>query len=708
MSRLIGFALTQRLLMLLLTALLAGGGYLAFKNLPIDAFPDVSPTQVKIIIKAPGMTPEEVEARITAPVEVELLGIPHQVMLRSIAKYALSDITLDFEEGTDIYWARQQVAERLNGVWENLPAGVSGGIAPMTTPLGEMFMFTVEGGGLSLMERRNLLDWTLRPALRTVPGVADVNALGGFVRSFEVVPDSARLSARGITQARLHEALAANNRNDGAGRMNAGEEALMVRSEGRIRTLDDVRAIVVANAGGIPVTVGDVAKVRIGALTRYGAVTQNGRGEAVEGLVLGLRGANARKVVEGVQAKLDELQPSLPDGVKVNVFYDRGRLVERAVGTVSEALAEATVLVLVLLVLFLGNLRAALTVALVLPLAALITFILMRLFGLSANLMSLGGLAIAIGMLVDAAVVVVENVVTQLADERKVRQLPRLHLVFRAAREVAVPVTSGIVIIMIVFLPLLTLQGLEGKLFIPVALTIVFALGGSLLMSLTVIPVLASFLLGKVSHEEPWLVRRLHGLYGPALNWALAHGRTVVAVALVLLVVTGFVYTRIGKTFMPTMDEGDMIVQLEKLPSITLEQSTALDLKVQKALLDKVPEVTRVVARTGSDEIGMDPMGLNETDSFLVLKPRDQWQAPDKEALKEKIRGALQDLPGINFGFTQPIEMRVSEMLTGVRGDLAVKLYGTDLAVLNDKAAAIAETLRGISGAEDVLTTRNE
>ncbi|MGA7799437.1 MAG: CusA/CzcA family heavy metal efflux RND transporter [Gammaproteobacteria bacterium] len=708
MGRLISFALTQRLLMLLFTVLLAGGGYLAFKGLPIDAFPDVSPTQVKIIIKAPGMTPEEVEARITAPVEVELLGIPKQVMLRSVAKYALSDITLDFEEGTDIYWARQQVAERLNGVWEKLPQGITGGIAPMTTPLGEMFMFTVEGDNLSLMERRNLLDWTIRPALRTVPGVADVNALGGFVRSFEVVPDNARLSARGLTMADLRDALAANNRNDGAGRMNEGEEALMVRSEGRIRNLDDVRNIVVASHKGMPIAVADVADVRIGAMTRYGAVTQNGEGEAVEGLVLSLRGANARTVVEGVRAKLDELQSALPEGVSVKVFYNRGTLVERAVGTVSEALMEAIALVLVLLVLFLGNLRAALTVALALPLAALITFILMSWFGLSANLMSLGGLAIAIGMLVDAAVVVVENVVTELADERKVQQLPRLHLVYRAAREVAAPVTSGILIIMIVFLPLLTLQGLEGKLFIPVALTIVFALGGSLLMSLTVIPVLASFLLGKVSHEDPWLVRKLHGIYTPALDWALAHGRAVVICALVLLGVTALVYTQIGKTFMPTMDEGDMIVQLEKLPSITLEQSTALDLKIQKALLEKVPEVIRVVARTGSDEIGMDPMGLNETDSFLVLKPREQWRMPDKEALKEEIRKVLVDIPGVNFGFTQPIEMRVSEMLTGVRGDLAVKLYGSDLGVLNQKAEQIAQTLRAVPGAEDVLTTRNE
>ncbi|MGD8380028.1 MAG: efflux RND transporter permease subunit, partial [Gammaproteobacteria bacterium] len=492
MARLIQFALTQRLLVLLFVALIVGLGVMSYRQLPVDAFPDVSPTQVKIIIKAPGMTPEEVEARITAPVEVELLGIPHQVMLRSTAKYALSDITLDFAEGTDIYWARQQVAERLSGVWSNLPAGISGGVAPMTTPLGEMFMFTVEGGDLSLMERRNLLDWTLRPALRTVPGVADVNALGGEVRSFEVVPDNTRLAARGISLLALRDALASNNRNDGAGRMNDGEEALLVRAEGRIRTLDDLRQIVVADRHGTPVTVDDVATVRLGAVTRYGAVTEDGRAEAVEGLVLGLRGANARQVVAGVRARLAELQPTLPAGVKVRVFYDRGDLVKRAVGTVTRALQEAIVLVLILLALFLGNLRAALTVALAPPLAALITFILMSWFGMSANLMSLGGLAIAIGMLVDGAVVVVENVITHLAEQGHSKRLPRLHIIYRAVREVAAPVTSGILIIVIVFLPLLTLQGLEGKLFGPVAITIVFALSGSLVLSLSVIPVLAS------------------------------------------------------------------------------------------------------------------------------------------------------------------------------------------------------------------------
>lgn len=707
LARLIQFALTQRLLMLVAVALLLGLGLMSFRALPIDAFPDVSTTQVKIIIKAPGMTPEEVESRITAPIEVEMLGLPKQTMLRAVAKYALTDITVDFAEGTDIYWARQQVAERLNGVWDKLPTDISGGIAPMTTPLGEMFMFIIEGDQLSLQEKRSLLDWVIRPQLRTVPGVADVNALGGLVRSFEVIPDNARMVARSVTLDDLQQALTQNNSNDGAGRLEDGEEALLVRSEGRFLTLEDVGNTVVRSEQGMPLRVMDIAEVRIGALTRYGAVTSNGEQEAVQGLVLGLRGANAQQLVKGVKLKLAEMAPTLPEGVSINVFYDRSSLVERAVNTVSKALLEAIVLVLILLVLFLGNLRAALTVALVLPLAALVTFILMRQFGISANLMSLGGLAIAIGMLVDAAVVVVENIVSHLADEQRTQKLPRLHLIYRAVKEVSLPMTSGILIIIIVFLPLLTLQGLEGKLFSPVALTIVFALGGSLLLSLTVIPVIASFLLKEVSHEEPWLVRKAQALYQPALHWALKHGRQVAFGALAALVLTAVVYTQIGKTFMPTMDEGDIIIGVEKLPSVNLQQSVETDLMIQRAIMAEVPEVAGVYSRVGSDELGLDPMGLNQTDNFLVLKPQNEWRVSTKEGLIDHLREVMAGIPGIAFSFTQPIDMRVNEMILGVRGDLAIKIFGTDLGVLNQKAEEIIAILHSIKGSEDVYTAQN-
>ncbi|MEE9396121.1 MAG: CusA/CzcA family heavy metal efflux RND transporter [Methylococcales bacterium] len=708
MASLIQFALTQRTLIILAVLLLIGSGYYSAKELPVDAFPDVSPVQVKIIVKARGMTPEEIESRITTPIELELLGIPQQVMLRSIAKYALTDITLDFAEGTDIYWARQQVTERLTAVWGSLPEGIEGGIAPMTTPLGEMFMFTIDSDNVSLMERRRIMDWVIRPALRTVQGVADVNALGGLVRSYEVIPDNDRMTRRGVTMEQMAEALRTNNRNDGAGRLHEGEETLLVRAEGRIKTLEDVRNIAVKVVDNLPIIVGDIATVRIGALTRFGAVTQDGKGETVEGLVLSLRGANTRQVVNEIREKLAEITPSLPEGVSINIFYDRSNLVNLAIKTVSNSLYQAIFLIVLLLLLFLGNLSAAFTVSLILPLSTLFAVIIMSKLGMTANLMSLGGLAIAIGMLVDSAIVVVDNITMQLANRKKTEHLPRLHIIYRATREVATPITSGTLIVIIVFLPLLTLQGLEGKLFSPMALTIVFALSGALLLALTVIPVFASFFLRTVSDKEPWLSKKLHSIYAPLLAASLIHRKVIYFVTGAFLILTVFGFTQIGKSFLPSMDEGDIVVQTEKLPSITLKQSVEIDSKVQSAILAEIPEVTRIISRVGSDEIGLDPMSLNETDAFFVLKPKDQWQADDKEALTEKIRKVLDTIPGIAYGFTQPIEMRVSEMLTGVRGDVAVKVFGTDLNTLDETAKKIAKVLQTIPGASDIFKSQNE
>ena len=701
------FALARRWLMLVLALVLAGLGVRAFQQLPIDAFPDVSTTQVKLILKAPGMTPQEVEARITQPVETELLGIPHQTILRSLSKNALVDITVDFEEGTDIYWARQQVAERFANVKGDLPANVSGGLAPISTPLSELFMFTIEGP-LTLAEKRTLLDWTIRPQLRALPGVADVNALGGHVATFAVSPDSAALAARGVTLDELRTALETNTRNNGAGRVNEGEETWVVRVSGGIGSLDDLRHIGVKTVAGVVVTVGDVARVEMDALTRYGAVTQNGQGEAVEGLVIGLKGVNAGVLIKNVKAKLAEIQATLPEGVSVSPFYDRAQLVDRAVGTVSKALLEAAVLVVILLLLFLGNLRAAIVVALILPLSVLATFVLMRQFGLSANLMSLGGLAIAIGLLVDAAVVVVENIVAHLAHDPENTEIRPAQRVLWAVQEVASPVASGIAIIAIVFLPLLTLEGLEGKLFTPVALTIVFALAASLLLALTVIPVLASWLLKQTAHEDPWLLRKAQGVYVPLLDHALTRPKIVYITAGVLMLAAAGVYPLIGKTFMPVMDEGDILVQLEKLPSISLEESVAQDLRVQQALLKNVPEIRRIVARVGADELGLDPMSLNDTDSFLVLKPIAEWRKPDKEWLTGEIRKVVEGFPGIAHNFTQPIDMRVSEMLTGSRGDVAIKIFGPDLATLNRLAGEIFRAVEKVPGASDVYTQQNE
>jgi cobalt-zinc-cadmium resistance protein CzcA len=626
-------------------------------------------------------------------------------VVRSQSKYAIADITLDFEEGTDIYWARQQVNERLSGVLASLPSSVDGGLAPITTPLGEVFMFTIEGD-ISLTEKRTLLDWTIRPTLRSIKGVADVNALGGMVKSFEVIPDMAALAARSISLAELQHALEVNNRNDGAGRISENEEALLVRTEGNIRTLDDVRAISLGMRGGLPVRVGDVALVQIGSLTRYGSVTKDGKDEAVEGLVLSLRGANARELVDNVIEQINELNQHLPKGVVIKPFYNRGDLVERAIGTVTKALGEAIVLVLILLFLFLGNLRAAFVVAVILPLSALSTFVLMHFFGLSANLMSLGGLAIAIGLLVDAAVVVVENIEARIA-EHKHHELSLPNLILQAASEVAAPVTAGIAIIVIVFLPLLSLQGLEGKLFTPVALTIVFALASSLILSLTVIPVLSSFILKQVVHETPWLVRHLDQFYSKVLEWSLRNQRTVLTSAIFALLLAAIAFPFIGKSFMPTLDEGDVLMQLEKLPSINLKKSNEIDMALQRRILQEVPEVKNIIARVGSDEIGLDPMGLNETDTFMVLKPQSEWRHPDKQKLIDQLRQIGNDFPGLNTSFTQPIEMRTSEMLSGVRGDVAVKIYGPDLQVLNSLAQKMVTLLKNIPGNEDVITVKN-
>ncbi|MEE4192045.1 MAG: efflux RND transporter permease subunit [Halieaceae bacterium] len=701
---LIRFALTQRLFIGVLTLCLLVAGLRAWIQIPIDAFPDISPTQVKVIIKAPGMTAEEIERRVTRPIETELLGIPRQAILRSTTKYAITDITLDFQAGTDIYWARQQVNERLASVRDQLPATVTGGVAPMSTPLSEMFMFTLENPGLSLMQRRQLLDWEVRPALRTVPGVADVNILGGYARTYSVRLDPARLAQLGLDLADVRQAIVANNRNVGVGRIEQGNDVLVVRTEGRLVEPADMDDIVVVSPLGDAYRLGDIAETGIGHLARYGAVTADGE-ESAEALVIALKNSNTGAVVSGVKARLAALEGSLPPGTRLNVFYDRTGLIDTAIGTISSALVQAVVLVIGLLALFMGNLRAALVVSLSLPLAALATFLLMRVFGLSANLMSLGGLVIAIGMIVDSSVVVVENAVSRLNEGAR---LPRLHVIYRACKEVAVPVVSGTLIVIIVFSPLLMLKGLEGKLFSPVALTIVFAMLAALLMALTVIPVLASLLLGKGAAGLPRFMQWLQARYRASLARVLDTPAVLVAVLgfLLLLSITLFVFT--GKTFMPVMDEGDIIVQLEKSPSISLAASVALDQQVERALLDAVPEIRQIVARTGSDELGLDPMGLNETDIFMELAPRDQWQLADKQAIESKIREVLLGFPGISFGFTQPIQMRISEMLTGSSGDVSIKIFGEDLNELAQLVDRAARVVRDVDGAVDVRAAVTE
>ncbi len=703
-AALIRFALIQRLMILLLAAAVTVGGMWAFRSLPIDAFPDISSPQVMVVVKAPGMAPEEVEARISFPIEMEMQGLPRQTVLRSTTKYALASVILDFEDGTDIYWARAQVVERLNQVWSSLPAGVSGGLAPITTPLGEVYMYRIVGTGYSNQELRSLQDWVIRPRLRTVDGAADVNSLGGEVRAFEVVPDPRRLALHGLGLDEIEQAIEKNNRNAGGDRINRGEEMLLVRTVGQLRNAEDIGNVTVTTRAGTPVRIKDVANVRLGALTRYGAVTANGEGEAVTGLVLLRKGANSRTTVEGVKRELAALKTALPKGVQIEPFYDRTELINEAVWTVEKALGEAVLLVLAVLIVLLGNLRAAITVALILPLSVLATFILMRVFGVSANLMSLGGLAIAIGILVDAAVVVVENVHMQLSHAPP--GVSRRHLVYRATLEVATPVISGVLIIIVVFLPLFSLTGLEGKMFTPLAVTISFALLGSLVLSLTAIPVLASFLMKGGQHGDGRVLGALKRAYLPVMRWALKHRARAVGGALAALVLAAALFPFIGREFMPVMDEGTTVIIIEKSSSVSLERSLAMDQPIHKALMELAP-VTGMVSRTGADELRLDPMGLYQTDNFLLTKPRSEWGMSLAEFQKQ-LRGKLERFKDweLDIAFTQPIDMRTSEMLTGVRAAMAIKLFGDDLALLEEKSRQIEQIVTRIPGAVDIFRGR--
>ena len=700
------FSLIQRLMIGLVTLGITAAGIWSFKSLPIDAFPDISAPQVQVIIKAPGMSPTEVEQRITFPIEMEMQGIPGQTVLRSTTKYSLSVIVIDFEDDMDIYLARNLVTERLNQVWSSLPDGIEGGLAPITTPLGEIFMYRIIGEDYTNQELRSLQDWVIRPHLRKVEGVADVNSLGGEVRTYEVAIKPKALVKHGISIDEVEHALMQSNRNAGGDRINQNDEVLLVRTVGKLQNIDDIKEITVRTRYGEPVHVSDVADVRVGSMTRYGAVTADGEGEVVTGLVLLRKGANSLQAVAGTKEALESLKAILPQGVSIESFYDRTDLITEAVWTVEKALGEAVILVLLVLIIMLGDIRSALTVALILPLSVLFTFIMMKLFDVSANLMSLGGLAIAIGILVDAAVVVVENIHTQFS--KAPEGVSRLHLVYRAVMEVSSPVISGILIIVAVFLPLFSLTGLEGKMFSPLAITITFALIGSLILSLTVIPVLASLFMrvharGHADQADGRLMRVLKFLYLPMMEAALRFRKSAVLLALVALIATATLFPHIGKEFMPIMDEGSTVILLEKDPAITLEKSLQKDAPIQQAMME-LPEVIGVTSRTGADELRMDPMGLNQTDNFLVTLPREEWTI-SLQQFQENLREKLSRFDDIDYAFSQPIDMRVSEMLTGVRSAMAIKLYGDDLAVLEQKAMEIEELVKNIDGAVDVFRT---
>ncbi|MCQ2731120.1 efflux RND transporter permease subunit [Helicobacter pylori] len=703
LASIIEFSLRQRIIVIVGAILILFFGTYSFIHTPVDAFPDISPTQVKIILKLPGSSPEEMENNIVRPLELELLGLKGQKSLRSISKYSISDITIDFDDSVDIYLARNIVNERLSSVMKDLPVGVEGGMAPIVTPLSDIFMFTIDGN-ITEIEKRQLLDFVIRPQLRMISGVADVNSIGGFSRAFVIVPDFNDMARLGVSISDLEEAVRVNLRNSGAGRVDRDGETFLVKIQTASLSLEDIGKITVStNLGHLHIK--DFAKVISQSRTRLGFVTKDGVGETTEGLVLSLKDANTKEIITQVYQKLEELKPFLPSGVSINVFYDRSEFTQKAIATVSKTLIEAVVLIIITLFLFLGNLRASVAVGVILPLSLSVAFIFIKFSDLTLNLMSLGGLVIAIGMLIDSAVVVVENAFEKLSANTKTT---KLHAIYRSCKEIAVSVVSGVVIIIVFFVPILTLQGLEGKMFRPLAQSIVYALLGTLVLSITIIPVVSSLVLKATPHSETFLTRFLNRIYAPLLEFFVRNPKKVILGAFVFLIASLSLFPFVGKNFMPALDEGDVVLSVETTPSISLDQSRDLMLNIESAIKKHVKEVKSIVARTGSDELGLDLGGLNQTDTFISFIPKKEWSVKTKDELLEKIMDSLKDFKGINFSFTQPIEMRISEMLTGVRGDLAVKIFGDDISELNELSFQIAQALKGIKGSSEVLTTLNE
>ncbi|WP_300449487.1 efflux RND transporter permease subunit [uncultured Helicobacter sp.] len=705
LSKIIESALRQRMIVILSAIMLFIFGVYSFFTIPIDAFPDVSSTQVKIVLKAPGMAPEEVENRVVRPLELELLGLPNQKSLRSLSKYGIADITIDFNDGTDIYLARNMVNEKLSTTMGDLPSGVSGSLVPIVTPLSDMFMFTLESdGSISEVQKRQLLDFTIRPALRNIKGVADINRLGGYAKAIVVVPDFDDMARLGITISNLEEILDANLKNDGAGRVSRDEESFIVKIQTGAMDIQQIKSIPIITKYGYT-QIGNFCDVVEHHMTRLGLTTIDGKGETTQGLVLSLKGANSRDAIKDIKVKMEELKAELPENLEMRVFYDRSELTQKAVNNVIKTLAEAIILIVVLLFLFLGDVRAAVAVSVILPLAIAVAFVMMRYYGISANLMSLGGLAIAVGILVDSAVVTVENAFEKLS---LAKNSHKLHTIYRACKEISVSVFSGILIIIVFFVPILTLEGLEGKFFVPLAQTIVFALLGSLILSMTVIPVISSFVLKATSHHETKVTQFFHRIYAPMLHFALTKTKILLCGAAGFLILSFSLFPFIGSAFMPTLQEGNLVLNIESSPSISLEQSRDMMLLIQKELLERVSEIKSVVTRTGADEVGLDPAGFNQSDAFISFKPKEQWQAKNMEEIEDKIRDVVSDFKGMNIALVQPIDMRISEMLTGVRGDLAIKIFGLEIEKLNELSTQIVNVLKNIQGSAEVFTTLNK
>ena len=715
-ERIIRFCIAQRWLVMLVVLAMAGLGVYNYTRLPVDAVVDISSVQAVINTEAPGYSPLETEQRVTYPIETVMAGLPGLETTRSLSRYGLSQVTVIFKDGTDIYFARQLVNQRLQEARDRLPAGVTPSMGPISTGLGEIYLWTVEategatkadGTPYTPTDLREIQDWVIKPQLRNVKGVTEINSIGGFDKQYVVAPNLERLGAHGLTLADVVNALEKNNSNQGAGYIERRGEQYLVRAPGQVKSMEDIGDIILGSAAGQAIRIRDVASVELGRELRTGAATENGK-EVVLGTVFMLMGENSRTVSRAVDEQMAAINKTLPDGVKAITVYDRTVLVDKAVWTVQKNLLEGAVLVIAVLFVFLGNIRAAVITAMVIPLSMLFTFTGMVTYGISANLMSLG--ALDFGIIVDGAVVIIENAVRRLAHAQAHRGRPltrpeRFHEVFAAAKEARRPLLFGQLIIMVVYIPMLALTGVEGKMFHPMAYTVLLALFGAMILSVTFVPAaIALFIGNKVAERENWLMGWAKRRYEPALKATLGNAPVVLTFAVVAVLFSMAVASRLGSEFVPNLNEGDFAIQALRIPGTSLTQSVEMQKQLESALVAKFPEIERIFARTGTAEIAADPMPPNISDGYIMLKPMDQWPAPrrTRDALLAAIRDEAATVPGNNYEFSQPIQLRFNELISGVRSDVAVKIFGDDNAVLNGTAMQIAAALQKVPGAAEV------
>ena len=715
-ERIIRLAIEHRWLVLLAVLGMAGLGIYNYQRLPIDAVPDITNIQVQINTSAPGYSPLEVEQRVTYPVETVMAGLPHLEQTRSLSRYGLSQVTVIFKDGTDIYFARQLVNQRIQEAREKLPAGIAPAMGPISTGLGEIYLWTVEakegarkadGAPYTPTDLREIQDWIIKPQLRNVPGVTEINSIGGFAKEYQVAPSPQKLVSYGLTLQDLVTAIDRNNNNVGAGYIEKRGEQYLIRAPGQVRSMDDIRNVILGNVQGVPIRIRDVADVGIGQELRTGAATDNGR-EVVLGTVFMLIGQNSRTVSQAVDQKMAEINRNLPEGIHAVTVYDRTVLIDKAINTVKKNLLEGAILVIAILFLFLGNLRAAIVTALVIPLSMLFTFTGMVTYEVSANLMSLG--ALDFGIIIDGAVVIVENCVRRLAHAqehhgRPLTRTERFHEVFAASREARRALLFGQVIIMVVYLPIFALTGVEGKMFHPMAFTVVTALVGAMILSVTFIPAAIALFIGtKVAETENALMRTAKRGYERVLDGVMANKPVVLVFAAVTILLSGVLATRLGSEFVPSLNEGDFAIQALRIPGTSLSQSVLMQQQLEKQLKETFPEIERIFARTGTAEIASDPMPPNISDGYIMLKPQEQWPEPKKT--RDELLAAVQEtvaaLPGNNYEFSQPIQLRFNELISGVRSDVAIKVFGDDMETMNDTAGKISGILEKIPGASEV------